>query len=250
MAEHPTIFSTEMVRAVLDGRKTQTRRIIKPQPEYEDGYRYWWKGDWDTRGGPRAGVCTHGNPGNGEATWSLDEIVEHCPYGKVGDTLWVREAWSFIGTGWSSDAPNQETIYVGYKADNSRRDIILPYDTEKCELCNGLKIPGKINPYGETTDREAYLEWQQKWWEKQKNKSARFMFRWAARIFLEITNIRVERVQNITLADIKAEGLSIDRKFQETKDAWIELWDSLNSKRGYCWDKNPFVWIIEFKRVT
>lgn len=84
------LCNTQTVQNILAGRQLMDRRPIKPQPEYEkDGY-YWWKGDWDTRGGPRAGVCTHGSAGNGEATWTLDEIAEYPPY-KVGDVLYVRE---------------------------------------------------------------------------------------------------------------------------------------------------------------
>ncbi len=268
MAEHPIIFSTEMVRRILtcakcgkislsfpcencgseDFCKTQTRRIIKSQPTFLDGGgldKHWY---WE---------ITHDDYYECEGKNRLEfDLLEYSkPKYQVGDILWVREAWSFYGTGWSSDMPNQETIYVGYKADNSRRDIILPYDTEKCELCNGLKTPGKINPYGETTDREAYFDWQQKWWEKQKNKSARFMFRWAARIFLEITNIRVEQIQDIDAVEAEAEGmrrpkrLCPDRHDEYILERFQRLWDSLNAKRGYGWDKNPFVWVIEFKRI-
>lgn len=248
--EKPIIFSSVMVRSILDNRKTQTRRVVKPQPEEGDGYHYWWRGDWDTRGGPRAGVCTHGTPGNGEATWPLKEIAEHCPYGEVGDKLWVREQTYQYGrdtysmmsgyhwipddsepTLYAADKPNQNArIFANSTGDYYHRSI--PSIHMKKELC---------------------------------------------RIFLKITNIKVERVQDITLADIKAEGLSIDRIFQETKDAWIELWDSLNAKPkpvlidekiayyvSYPWEDiqetktyrgkmwyiygNPLVWIVEFKK--
>ena len=245
MAEHPIIFQTEMVRAILEGRKTQTRRIVKDNCLQSIQFK-------------KLSPVMNMRPfyKNGDWLYELQSAVDDteyfklkCPYGKVGDTLWVKEAWSFIGTGWSSQEPNQETIYVGYKADNSRRDIVLPYDPEKGELCNGLKTPGQNNPYGETTDREAYLDWQAEWWKKQKNKSARFMFRWAARIFLEITNIRVEKVQDITWGDIALEGIR-EKHAIDTREKFIELWDSLNSKRGYGWDKNPWVWVIEFKRVA
>ena len=92
MTDHPILFSGPMIRAILDGSKTQTRRVIKPQPEPEDGSGVWWKVDWDTRGGPRAGVCTHGSAGRGEPAWTLDEIAEHCPYGQAGDRQWGQEA--------------------------------------------------------------------------------------------------------------------------------------------------------------
>lgn len=234
MKEHPIIFSSEMVRAILDGRKTQTRRIIMPQPEDEDGYRFWWKGDWDTRGGPRAGVCTHGSPGNGEATWTLKEIAEHCSYGQVGDRLWVREGLSL----W----PGTVAIY----------------------LADDEQMPSPMNPE------------HQDWLNNYKNHRVPsiHMPKWAARIFLEITNIRVERVQDISWQDCKAEGITLvgdelvfnnrKQKHSLLRTKFNRLWDSLNAKRyetihhadgsvesrqlNYGWDKNPFVWVIEFKR--
>ena len=217
MAEHPIIFSTEMVRAILDGRKTQTRRIIKPQPEYENGYRYWWKGDWDTRGGPRAGVCTHGTPGNGEATWPLKEIVEHCPYGQVGDRLWVREGLSL----W----PGTVAIY----------------------LADDEQMPSPMN--------QEHQEWLNNY--KNHTVPSIHMPHWAARIFLEVIGLRVERVQDITAADIEAEGIDISIDGISTAnhfrgdcwELWKKLWDSINAKRGYSWDKNPWVWCISYQRT-
>lgn len=169
MAEHPIIFSTDMVKAILDGQKTQTRRIVKDiHLDYIE----------------------------------QTNITHWCPYGQVGDRLWVRETFAYY--------PDEEHII--FKAREGKELAVLDVDLMGC-------------------------------W-----KPSIHMPRWAARIFLEITNIRVERVKDITLADIKAEGLPIDRKFEETKTAWIDLWNSLNDKRGYGWDKNPWVWVIEWKQ--
>lgn len=179
--ERPIIFSTEMVKAILEERKTQTRRIVRKQHWLEpfgkcQSHRIkYFEGAW---GCPCCG-SSH--------LYNLQ-----CPYGQVSGLIWVRE------TRWRNG---------GYVATN-----ISNYPHE-------AKIPSiymkKIN----------------------------------ARIWLEITRIKVEKLQDITLVDIKAEGLSIDRKFQETVDAWIDLWDSINAKLGYGWDKNPWVWVIEFQRV-
>ena len=188
MAEHPIIFSTEMVRAILDGRKTQTRRIIKPEPNYMKEF--------------------------GET----DDNVKHniakrvCPYGQVGDTLWVREALYC----------DEKGHFGRYKADNKPVGGELPLV----------------------------------WCWKTKHLSGRFMPKIQARIFLEITNIRVERVQDISEKDCYAEGITEDEAIKYWHDgpqpvwAFSDLWDSLNAKRGFGWDKNPFVWCIEFKRFT
>jgi len=230
MGEHPIIFSTEMVRAILDGRKTKSRRIIMPQPEDEDGYRFWWKGDWDTRGGPRAGVCTHGSPGNGEATWTLKEIAEYCSYGQVGDRLWVRETWGSL----DADHPRCKD---GRKPKQGDR---LVYRAN----------PADDYQWGAGKPSQGSFCW----------RPSIHMFRWAARIFLEITNIRVERVQDISLKDVISEGIKDTNKcvynddnvfkcnHHDTLDKFKNLWDSLNAKRGYSWDKNPWCWVIEFKR--
>ena len=214
MAEHPIIYSTEMVRAVLDGRKTKTRRIIKPQPEFRQnkivGKDVWC---WDIYVWGATGLSPN-----------ILSIVDKCPYGKVGDTLWVREALYC-----------DEKGYFGrYKADNKPIGGELPLV----------------------------------WCWKTKHLSGRFMPKIQARIFLEITNItRVERVQDITPRDCVVEGIELIygnrglspgagyRDYSGAVEAcgatasFRTLWDSLNAKRGYGWDKNPWVWVIEFKRT-
>ena len=207
MKEHPILFSAEMVRAILAGRKTQTRRIIKPQPELRGGVWHWKNIAWDTA----------------NAQISDEFIIDHCPYGTVGDTLWVREAFA-------TDIPGcEEQSGITYRADH-----IDP------------KGDGPANP----------IKW----------KPSIHMPRWASRISLEITDIQVERVQDISDSDVYAEGLpedgsSYDDAIQALSAGlpihertperhWFRgLWDSINAKRGYGWDSNPWVLVIHFKKV-
>jgi hypothetical protein len=174
MSEHPLLFTTEMVKAILDGRKTQTRRVPIER------YRNW----------------------------------------KVGDTIWVRETWAQCGT-----VIAERIAYIAYKADNP-----LLGATSKIKPC---EVP-KGKPFLKTI---------------RKYRPSIHMPRWAARIFLEITNIRVERVQDISESDAEAEGTNCDRTYRED---FIHLWDSINAKRHggiYAWYKNPEVKVIEFKRI-
>jgi len=172
MKEHPIIFNTEMVKAILDGRKSQTRRVVVPQPKrvYRDAgeiYLYKNKEDDDV-----------------EIKWKYH----------VGDRLWVRETWML---GWNIGGE------VTYKADEKDGDYM-----------------GKWKP-------------------------SVHMPRWASRITLEITGVKAERVQEIRLQGKVAEGINMNHPMQIFK----ELWNSINAKRGYSWESNPWVWVIEFKRI-
>lgn len=196
MKERPILFSTEMVKAILDGRKTQTRRVIK-----------LCKG-WKIR-----------NVSNEtKKIWAYDALaykdgIENpikCPYGQVGDRLWVRETFCLID---SSTHYNQYPKNLVYKASKIGQSVV-----------NG------------------------KW------KPSIFMPRKYSRITLEITDIRVERVQDIKLTDFKKEGIyRSDDYWHDTGrteyDEFVTLWDSINKKRGYGWEVNPYVWVVEFKRA-
>ncbi len=205
MSEYPILFSVAMVRAILDGRKTQTRRPVK------------WTGmdDIDDDG------------------WPLreDEYGDfhrfRCPYGEVRDTLWVREAWSMCAWGGSHD-------YVGIKY-----------------AAGGppLSIDNVQN-----SARQAWLN------HGCKGRPSIHMFRWASRISLRITDVRVERVRSISNADVLAEGIEQrhiekNRKFFHPGDvhalAFAELWDSINGKQkpnkpDLSWAANPYVWVVTF----
>jgi hypothetical protein len=182
MREYPILFSGEMVRAILNGQKTQTRRVIKPQPSkgmtvdqchwVESGWALW-----DDKG------CTC--------------KTVRCPYGFPGDILWVRETWLQDGE-----------IYL-YKANFGK---------------------------GVLSD-----SWDGHW------KPSIFMPRRASRILLKISSIRVQRLRDISHEDAVAEGF-----WNKTPgEAWGRLgfsllWDKLNAKRGYSWDSNPWVFVIDF----
>lgn len=179
--ERPILFSGAMVRAILDGRKSQTRRVVTPQLRY----------------------------------------IGRCPYGQPGDRLWVKE-----------------THYVesaGYRDGSVRRVLYR------------------------ATELDASFTWT----------PSRFMPRWASRLTLEITDTRIERLQEITEGDAMAEGVGRGSWPEDcTEDdgalksetgyfpprshtaAFAALWDSLNAKRGYGWDVNPFCWVLTFRSIT
>ena len=223
MNEKPIIFSGEMVRAILEDRKTQTRRVIKPQPFiYEKSHLA------------------------SQSELIRDWVRKYpCPYGKPGDRLWVRETWEIhqldgIMPG-SKEYPN-----ICYKADMSTRLLIADKVLDLCK-------------------------------EKFSWRSPIFMPRWASRIMLEVVNVRVERLQDISEEDCIAEGIrpflrsglfqmktmyevpglvgtyadgqTDVRVCHSAVDGYSELWDSINAKRGYPWSINPWVWVPEFKRI-
>jgi hypothetical protein len=198
MRERGIIFNTEMVKAILDGRKTQTRRVIKPQPRLCDKTGFNWKGYAYGLGIDRDGTDRN--------------FTKYCPYGKVGDRLYVRETFQAFHA------------YVGINEICSKNE----FDRQICTL--EYKATNKAN-------------WQGKW------RPSIHMPKWASRIKLEITNIRVERVQDISLYDINREGVDIIHGWDSSDviiAKWIELWNSINENRGFGWDTNCWVWVIEF----
>ena len=238
MAEHPTIFSTDMVRAILGGRKTQTRRIIKPQPYKSDrnppNYSDIAVGDLficpdyfptEEKGGRVIIECE--SLGTYHCMGINAFVDKHCPYGQVGDRLWVRES---ILLQTEKGSPYFDVLYC---ADKSHLD-------NKHELDDWFM---------------SYSNWYGLGKDKQIIPSTH-MKKELCRIFLEITNIRVEQIQDIDAEEAEAEGirrpkrLCPDRHDEYILERFQRLWDSLNAKRGYGWDKNPWVWIIEFKRTN
>lgn len=168
----PIIFSAPMVKAILDGRKTQTRRVIK-----------------------------------------VDDAPENkLPRYEAGDILWVRETWLKADDGYY------------YKA-----DIKVPSESENLRKTYGYKWRPSI-----------------------------FMPREAARIFLRVTNVRVERVQEITVDDCRLEGCCCSDCLQtgphspdcKCDTLFYNTWNDINAKRGYGWDTNPWVWVYEFEKFN
>lgn len=201
MKSHPILFSAPMVRALLNGSKTQTRRVVKPAPKMVDDQWFFYRRDCPVY-----------------LSTSI-AAIESCPYGQPGDQLWVREAWS--------------------------------HDAESLEQCRAsfedAMGPGSYGPYYRATESAPdTLRW----------KPSIHMPRWASRITLEITSVRVERLQDISGADARAEGAppshpSIDRVsrefgFKDFPRSWYaQLWDQINGPDT--WAANPWVWVVEFK---
>ena len=238
MKERPILFSGAMVRAILDGRKTQTRRIMKNQPpadtfrmdtfHHPKGQHYFWAYKEDFSG------CEL-HPG-----W--EPIC--CPYGKPGDRLWVREAWR-VGKPHDERAP---------------RDIfphVLARDTGVTVLYQAggwrsLGPAGRNEPiYG---DDEPMPDWA------GKGRPSIHMPRALSRITLEITGVRVERLNECSEEDARAEGATcIDEitgrqvLFPNQCNAgsyrlgYRRLWNSINGAGA--WDANPWVWVVEFRKV-
>ena len=224
--ERPILFNGAMVRAILEGRKTVTRRLVKGgqiptecHDENDPAFRWSAIGQHDRRYGFNVFGATEG-----ECAKQLAEYGR-CPYGLPGDRLWVRETW-YCDHFEIISGPYLKP--VGLDVDEARECGVLVY------AADGL------TPY----------EAEQPDW-----KPSIHMPRWASRILLEITHVRVERLQDITRSDIRAEGLQCppelasDDVSPNHRDwypaAFRDLWNST----GGDWDANPWVWVVEFKRV-
>lgn len=212
MKERPILFSGAMVRDILEGRKTVTRRIIKPSMRSADTQfelHQQQDGSW--------------RPMHTFDESSMDHLgTEHpiaCPYGQIGDRLWVRESFADLqGTGIEHRPdPAGPLQRYAFAADS---------------------------PPGSASD-EGRKDFGIKW------KPSIHMPRAVCRILLEITGLRVERLQVITTEQLIAEGLQTRlREYDAECDLlhqWKELWASLNGEES--WDANPWVWVVEFKRI-
>jgi hypothetical protein len=219
MRERPILFSGEMVRAILAGKKTQTRRVMRVQPESPAVVA-----DIDAEVAALSGK----SEGPSRPVWAMwpglstdpafagqhvDKGVK-CPYGRPGDRLWVRESWGYFGG--DEYLYQQDRGCVGYRAD----------------WIGYASTPGG------------------RW------RPSIHMPRWASRITLEITRVRVERLTKISEADAKAEGVD-PRRFRtpgvsdgfEHRLAYAQLWEELNAGRGHPWDSDPWVWVLDFSRA-
>lgn len=212
--ERPILFSAPMVRAILDGDKTVTRRVAK----LTDSGRVKAVGsshNWHT-----------GDP----------EAYKACPYGQPGDRLWVRETWAIEGCGrrvsldpraWDDGWPVDRLRYIATDKSPAEQDDEggAPY-----------------------------------WW---NSRPSIHMPRWASRINLEITNVGLERLNNLTVADAFSEGIieldlggcpaqfGTGRPDENMRDrprpAFIALWESINGPGSWC--DNPLVWVVQFRRA-
>ncbi len=210
--EKPILFSTEMVKAILEGKKSQTRRIMKPQPYLQKGLLYPLMNKpenafvWEFKKENRWFAWEHNS-------YQFDlTISNQCPYGLVGSRLWVRETFATEKC-WD----NKPMSFF-----NNASDVPIWF-----KVCDPLVAD--FVPRG-------------KW------RPSIFMPRWASRINLEVTEVRVQRLQEITQEDCLAEG-SYMATDKDDEGGFVNLWDSINIKRGYSWSSNPWVWAISFKRM-
>ncbi|MCA8195428.1 hypothetical protein [Burkholderia vietnamiensis] len=235
MKERPILFSGPMVRAILEGRKTQTRRMIKHQPPNDVSLisvsRYH----------PTV-IDRHGDEGPGDEIFGAfsDDGEWGCtsPFGEPSDRLWVRETWS---ADFANHYPHER---LWYAADNDRR-----HDIDVRDGVRGI--------YSPESREHVPFRW----------RPSIHMPRWASRITLEITAVRVERLQDISESDAIAEGIEtfktddpdlqgMWRDYSEDGMAsgnpvgsFLTLWDGINAARGHGWDANPWVWVVEFRRI-
>lgn len=193
--DRPILFSGPMVRAILDGTKTQTRRAVKPQPQGNDLQICTSAYDWQT--------CEDGYlHGLVAGDHGYDALSFCCPYGIPGERLWVRETWAH----WSDGlGPVDESSHILYRADTARPD------------------PKRWRP-------------------------SIFMHRADSRILLEITDVRVQRLQEISEEDARAEGVSgpFDDLFTP-RLRFERLWEAINGADS--WEANPWVWAVTFQRL-
>jgi len=231
MSDKPILFNADMVKALLDGRKTQTRRIIKDHKIIRISNRREF-----AIAGPHQ-LSMKETPGIFYVVLEDSSLVGlPCSHGQPGDLLWVRETTIDV----------ESHGYAG--------PIYVASDAGVAALSFGL---GFEDDY---TEAEPY---------DIKQRPSIFMYRWMSRLTLKITDIRIERVQDITDEDAEKEGIfnadglhlyncgnTVFHADQECHcgenypyEEFHKLWDSINKKRGYGWDVNPWVWVIEFKVI-
>lgn len=251
--ERPILFNGEMVRAVLDGRKTQTRRVMNPQPipnEHKEGKH------WVSNNSVKSMIDVE------DFLQGHDKTVAgcFCPYGAPGDQLWVRETWRTFAAPIPCDDGSIEdrSIGLGFKSDDG-----LTYPDIDNVSTDVLHRLGKQYEQDMKSTGIGVPRW----------RPSIHMPRWASRIQLEITDVRVERVQDISGEDAQKEGCTFvdfgKNKWGNQNPGWrcgdaathhgqaldtprfafANIWNSINEKCGLGWDINPWVWVVEFHRL-
>lgn len=233
--ERPILLSAPMVRAVLGRRKTQTRRVVKPQPA--NGCHY-------VMNGAHSAACHLATVAFANREWdrcyvpALPNTASHlvpCPYGRPGDRLWVREAWrAAVGL----DGLNGSEI--------AKRALASGYDEPWA--------PMKFLADGRVAHGELMLAGVGEFGtEFGRYRHPRFMPRWASRITLEITDVRVQRLQDTSEQDAKAEGADpVEEEVSshpsiQYRGAFHSLWSAIHGIES--WNTNPWVWALTFTLV-
>jgi hypothetical protein len=259
MKERPILFSAPMVLSTLDGSKEQTRRTLKPQPVPADrpeimGPWHWWNG----KRGARDRFVT----GSRDEADFARELAVHCPYGVPGDRLYVKERWQFAD--WTEDG----MPWIRYAADGATKffdsgTVPEAWGERLTDTWADLSAPANVAIDGKAADR--------RW------RPSLFLPRWASRITLEITDVRAQRLQQISEDDARAEGVEFDvwdqalvARDYSTSECWLQtwsdrmtryvrieqlarasyrtLWESINGAGS--WALNPWVFAISFRRAA
>ena len=212
MKERPIIFQAPMVRAILDGRKTQERRVVKQQLIQLADESRWYS--FDHRG-INYRVTSRNSRNSTVGAWA--QLRQFCPHGQVGDQLWVRETHAIVPR---TAYAHSEGVQQKLRPDDNHDAAVYRADWVRC-------TPGS--------------------W-----RSSTQMPRWASRITLEITGVRVERLQDISEADAMAEGttpsgVGCNLDYLKFRAGYQTLWESNHGPES--WNLNPWVWVIEFKKL-
>lgn len=227
MKERSILFSGPMVRAILDGRKTQTRRLMKPKTRpWERYYEEFGccPSDW---------VPAIGDIDQADWWWvtqcHADEPIGKCPFGSSGDRLWVRETW----------------------AGEERCDSFPPRDLFGRQLWYRATDEPPGFPSDDTPEQRCRMVGCGKW------RSSIHMPRWASRLTLEVVEVRAGRLQDVSWHDIRAEGFDCPvhdmpsglctGECRYLRQRFADGWDELNGKRAP-WTSNPWVWVVKFRR--
>jgi hypothetical protein len=232
--ERPIILKAHEVRGIIDGRQTQLRRIIKSQAPLAS----------------YVGLDLSTKPGEGIPTWCMhdgkspEHRMVHCPFGQVGDRLWGRETWKYYD--WCEDGQPK----IAFAADDATcwPDVPEEWQERVFNIWGELSVPENYDIDHMASDRG---------WRPSTQ-----MPRWASRILLEIVSVRVERLCGISHEDAVCEGVVPSEKegyawqvpyngglihTTTAAKAFAWLWRDIHGEES--WDANPFVWVVEFKRV-
>jgi hypothetical protein len=241
--ERPVLFNGPMVRGILEGRKTVTRRLVgeKQIPRKSDSGDVFYAEAQPGRYGFNVSGST--------AQACAEELALYglCPFGKRGDRLWVRETFALLG--------NEDGVCVDWNDNLQKSDEESAAKIYRASCTKGDYGLWEVPDTADWKPKTDGLLYEGAW------RPSIHMPRWASRILLEITAVRVERLQDITPAQVTAEGVSThgealwggewwvdapDQAIEDARKDFADLWTST----GGNWDANPWVWVVEFKQVT